>query len=157
LWAGGDFNGSSAPNSLDGVSVTVNGKAAFIYYISANQININTPDDTTTGPVAVQVKTPFGTSNVTMVNRATISPTLQSVPQFNIGGKQYVVALTPDFKTFIGRVNMISGVAFQPAKPGDVISIYALGCGPTSPPTQAGVIAAQGSPLALPFSLKIGG
>src|SRR5262249_20270294 len=45
LWAGGDFNGSSAPTLLDGVSVTVNGKPAFIYYISATQININTPDD----------------------------------------------------------------------------------------------------------------
>jgi uncharacterized protein (TIGR03437 family) len=157
LWAGADFAGSNAPTSLDGVSVTVNGKPAFVYYISPDQININTPDDTATGPVAIQVKGPLGTSNAVMVNRTSISPTLQSVPQFNIGGKQYVVALTPDFKTFIGRPNMLSGVAFQAAKPGDVISIYALGCGPTSPPTQAGVVAAQGSPLASPFSLKIGG
>jgi uncharacterized protein (TIGR03437 family) len=157
LWAGGDFTGSNAPTVLDGVSVTVNGRPAFIYYISATQININTPDDNATGPVAIQVKTPLGLSNIVTVNRSAISPTLQSVPQFNIGGKQYVVALTPDFKTFIGRPNMIQGVAFQTGKPGDVIAIYALGCGPTSPPTQAGVITAQGSPLALPFQLKIGG
>src|SRR5207302_9143631 len=97
LWAGGDFNGSNAPTTLDGVSVTVNGKAAFIYYISPGQININTPEDTTTGPVAIQVKTPLGLSNAVTVNRARISPTLQTVPQFNVGGKQYVVALTPDF------------------------------------------------------------
>jgi len=155
-WAGSDFSGSSAPTSLDGVSVTVNGKPAFVYYISPGQVNINTPDDTATGPVAIQVKGPLGLSNVVMANRTAISPTLQSVPQFNIGGKQYVVALTPDFKTFIGRVGMLQGVAFQPAKPGDVISIYALGCGPTSPPTQAGVIAAQGSPLASPFTINIG-
>ena len=157
LWAGSDFNGSNAPTSLDGVSVTVNGKPAFVYYISPGQININTPDDTATGPVAIQVKGPLGSSNVVMANRSSLSPTLQSVPQFNIGGKQYVVALTPDFSTFIGRVGMIQGVAFTPAKPGDVISIYALGCGPTSPPTQAGVIAAQASALALPYQLTIGG
>lgn len=156
-WAGGDFNGSNAPTSLDGVSVTVNGKPAFVYYISPGQININTPEDTAIGPVAIQVKGPLGISNAVMVNRVAISPTLQTVTQFNIGGKQYVVALTPDFSTFIGRVGMLSGVAFQPAKPGDVITIYALGCGPTSPPTQAGVIAAQGSPLASPYTLKIGG
>ena len=157
LWAGSDFSGSNAPTSLDGTSVTVNGKPAFVYYISPGQVNINTPEDTATGPVAIQVKGPLGLSNVVMANRATISPTLQSVPQFNIGGKQYVVALTPDFSTFIGRVGMLQGVAFQPAKSGDVISIYALGCGPTNPPTQAGVIAAQGSPLASAFTLKIGG
>jgi len=157
LWAGSDFNGSNAPTSLDGISVTVNGKPAFVYYISPGQININTPEDTATGPVAIQVKTPLGLSNVVNVTRSRISPTLQTVPQFNIGGKQYVVALTPDFKSFIGRPGMLQGVSFVTARPGDTVSIYALGCGPTSPPTQAGVIAAQGLPIALPFQLKIGG
>ncbi len=157
LWAGSDFSGVSAPTSLDGISVTVNGKPAFIYYVSPNQININTPEDTATGPVTLVVKTPLGTSNTVMVQRARLSPTLQTVPQFLIGGKQYVVALTPDFTTFIGREAMLAGVAFRPARPGDTIAIYALGCGPTSPPTQAGVVAAQGSSLALPYELRIGG
>lgn len=157
LWAGADFSGVNAPTSLDGISVTVNGKPAFIYYVSPTQININTPEDTATGPVTLQVKTPLGTSNAVTVNRARLSPTLQTVPQFLIGGKQYVVALTPDFTTFIGREAMLAGVPFKPARPGDIISIYALGCGPTTPPTQAGVVAGQGSSLALPYQLKIGG
>lgn len=157
LWGGNDFNGVNAPTSLDGVSVTVNGRPAFIYFISPNQININTPEDTATGPVAIQVRTPLGTSNTVMVNRARLSPTLQTVPQFNVDGKQYVVALTPDFSTFIGRPGLLPGVSFALAKPGDTVSIYALGCGPTNPPTQAGVIAAQGSALSLPFQLRIGG
>ena len=157
LWAGSDFSGNNAPTSLDGVSVTVNGKPAYVYYISPSQININTPEDTAVGPVAIQVRTPLGLSNSISVNRSRISPTLQSVPQFLIGGKQYVVALTPDFARYIGKEGMIQGVNFGPAKPGDTVSIYALGCGPTSPPTQAGVIAAQGSSLSLPFQIKIGG
>jgi uncharacterized protein (TIGR03437 family) len=66
-------------------------------------------------------------------------------------------ALTPDFQTFIGRPNMLAGVAFVAAKPGSTISLYALGCGPTNPPTQAGVVAGQGAPLALTYDLKIGG
>lgn len=139
------------------MSVTVNGRPAFIYYISPGQININTPDDNTTGPVEIQVKTTMGLSNPVMVNRARISPTLQTTPQFNVGGKQYVVALTPDFSTFIGRPGMLAGVAFVAAKPGDTISIYALGCGPTAPPTPAGVVAGQGSALTLPYELRIGG
>lgn len=157
LWASGDFNGINAPTSLDGVSVTVGGKAAFVYYISPTQININTPEDTFVGPVEIQVRGPLGVSNVITVNRARISPTLQTVPQFLVGGKQYVVALTPDFSRYIGRPGMIQGVNFVAARPGDTVSIYALGCGPTSPPTQAGVVAAQGSSLALPYQLRIGG
>jgi len=157
LWGGNDFNGSNAPTSLDGVSVTVNGKPAFIYYISPTQININTPEDTATGPVAIQVRGPLGASNTVTVPRARLSPTLQTVPQFLVGGKQYVVALTPDFSTFIGRPGLLQGVNFTPAKPGDNIAIYALGCGPTSPPTQAGIVAAQASALTLPFRLRIGG
>ncbi len=156
-WAGGDFNGANAPTSLDGVSVTVNGKPAFMFFISPGQININTPDDTAIGPVAVQVRTPLGLSNATMVNRSRISPTLQTVPQFNVGGRQHVVALTPDFATFIGNPGMLAGVAFAAAKPGDAVVLYALGCGPTSPPTPAGLLAAQNSSLALPFELRIGG
>jgi uncharacterized protein (TIGR03437 family) len=156
-WAGGDFNGANAPTSLDGVSVTVNGKPAFVYYISPTQININTPDDTATGPVPIQVKNSLGASNVGNVNRARVSPSLQTVPQFLIGGKQYVVALTPDFLTFIGRPNMLAGVSFIPAKPGSTIAMYALGCGPTNPPTQAGVVASTASPLSLAYELRIGG
>jgi uncharacterized protein (TIGR03437 family) len=156
-WAGGDFNGPNAPTVLDGVSVTVNGKAAFIYYISPTQININTPDDTAIGPVPLQVKNALGVSSVATVNRYKVSPALQSVPQFFINGKQYVVALTPDFQTFIGQPNMLAGVAFAAAKPGSAISLYALGCGPTNPPSQAGVVAAQGAPLALAYDLRIGG
>jgi serine/threonine-protein kinase len=157
LWGGGDFNGANAPTSLDGVSVLVNNRPAFVYFISPTQININTPEDTATGLIPIQVRTSQGQSNVVMVNRARLSPTFQTVPQFNVGGKQHVVALTPDFSTFIGNPGMLQGVSFIRAKPGDNIAIYALGCGPTSPPTQAGVVAAQGSALALPFEVRIGG
>ncbi len=157
LWGGADFDGPNAPTSLDGVSVTVNGKPAYVYYISPGQININVPDDTATGEVAIQVTTPAGASDPVMVTRSRISPTLLTTPAFQIGGKQYVVALTPDFLAYIGRPNMIPGVTFVAPKPGDTISIYALGLGPTNPSTQAGVAAAQNADVMLPLELKIGG
>ena len=71
---------------LDGVSVTVNGKPAFVYFISPTQININTPEDTTTGPVAIQVKTPLGLSNAVTVNRTRISPTLLTKSGWTFSG-----------------------------------------------------------------------
>jgi len=68
-----------------------------------------------------------------------------------------VVALTPNFLSYIGRPGMISGVAFVAPKPGDTVSIYALGLGPTNPATLAGVAASQNSEVALPLQVKIGG
>ena len=45
IWQGSDFVNSQMPTSLDGVSVTVNGMAAYVYYISPTQVNILTPPD----------------------------------------------------------------------------------------------------------------
>ena len=49
------------PTSLDGVSVSVGGKPAYVYFISPGQINVQAPD-VGTGPVPVTVTTPSGTS-----------------------------------------------------------------------------------------------
>jgi uncharacterized protein (TIGR03437 family) len=157
LWGGGDFSGANAPTSLEGVRVTINNKPAFIYYVSPGQININVPEDTATGPVQIRVETAQGVSNTITATRSRLSPTLLTVPSFKIGGKQYVVALTPNFASYIGRPNMIPGVAFVAPKPGDTVSIYALGLGPTNPPTVAGVTASQNSEVALPLQVRIGG
>src|SRR6185503_14429093 len=40
LWAGTDFQGSNAPTALDGSSVSINGNAAFVEYVSPGQINV---------------------------------------------------------------------------------------------------------------------
>ena len=52
---------------------------------------------------------------------------------------------------------MLVGLGFVAAKPGDTVTIYALGLGPTSPATQAGVTAAANGTVTLPLELKIGG
>ena len=154
---GGSFTNGKAPQSLGGVSVTVNGVPAFIQYVSPRQVNINTPDDVATGPVNIVLTNSIGVSNTGTATRATLSPTLLSVPTFSAGNKTYVVAQSPDFSTFIGPPNLVQGVAFRTAKPGDTVIIFATGCGATNPATQAGVLAAQNSPLATSFQLKIGG
>jgi uncharacterized protein (TIGR03437 family) len=157
IWTGSDFTGANAPTKLNGISVTVNGKPAYVYYASPAQININVPDDPVTGSVGIQVQTPEGFSNIVTVNRSRLSPTMLTTPTFKIGTKQYVVALTPDFASYIGRPNMIAGVNFVAPKPGDIVSIYALGLGPTTPETQAGVAAAQNSTVAGQLHVTIGG
>src|SRR5262249_53885137 len=96
------FTGSNAPTTLGGVSVTVNNIPAFIQYVSPGQININTPDDSTTGPVNIVVRNEIGFSNTGTANRVALSPTLLSVPGFSAGSSYYAVAQTTDFSSYIG-------------------------------------------------------
>jgi len=65
LWNGG------FPMSLGGTSVTVDGKRAFLWYVSPTQINLQAPDDAATGPVSVAVTTGSGTaaSTVTLAGK----------------------------------------------------------------------------------------
>jgi hypothetical protein len=56
-WSGSDFSGSNLPTQLDGVGVSVNGKAAYVYFISPTQLNVLSPDDGIEGPVPAQVTT----------------------------------------------------------------------------------------------------
>jgi uncharacterized protein (TIGR03437 family) len=70
------------------------------------------------------------------------------------------VAIYPDFNqtgTFVGPENLVAGARFRPARPGETIIIYAVGCGPTNPPSPAGQVPGASLPLALPFEFRIGG
>jgi uncharacterized protein (TIGR03437 family) len=151
------FDGSNAPTTLGGVKVLVNNIPAFVQYVSPTQININVPADSATGLVNVVVQNSAGSSNTGTATRSRLSPTFLSDPRFASGSKTYVVAQTPDFKSFIGPAGLFAGPSFTSAKPGDIIIIYATGCGPTNPVTSPGVIAAQNSPLASAYQVSIGG
>lgn len=65
-WEQRDFNGQALPVSLEGTRVTINGKPAYIYYVSPTQLNVLAPADTAEGPVTVEVTTPRGTGRATV-------------------------------------------------------------------------------------------
>ena len=150
-WGCADFtaNCTQAPTALDGVRVSINNKPAFVRYISPTQINVAAPDDGgATGPVQITVTNATGTSASLTLNKTAQSPALLTTPSFNVGGKQYVAALHSDNATFVGRTGLIAGAQFRPANPGNVIIIYAVGCGPTSPASASGAVLPAPLPLA---------
>jgi uncharacterized protein (TIGR03437 family) len=153
-WAGSDFQGDIAPTTLDGVSVVVDGKSAFVGFISPSQINVQVPD-IGTGPVKLIVANAGGRAETT-VQSTKVSPALLTTPVFNVGGKQYAAALHTDFKTFVGRENLIPGVAFRPAKPGETIIVFAVGCGPTNPASPPGQIVRGLRTLTSPLQVRFG-
>lgn len=151
-WTGSDFSGNNLPTQLDGVSVTVNGKPAYVYFISPTQLNVLAPDDATQGSVPVQVTTAQGKSNVVNAVEATLSPALFT---FSPQGGKYVAAVRAD-GAYIATPNLITGLATVPAKPGDTILLFGTGFGPTTPPVQIGQVI-NSAPLANQVTVRIGG
>ncbi len=127
-WTAEELDGGNLPTALDGVSVTINNKTAYVQYISPTQINAIAPADTAVGPVEVRVRTNDQTS-------APVSATLQSVSPslFTFDGK-YLAATHAD-NTWLGKPALFPAApnATTPAKPGETIVLYGNGLGPTTP------------------------
>jgi uncharacterized protein (TIGR03437 family) len=151
-WSTTDFSGNRLPTELDGVSVTVNGKRAYVYFVSPSQLNVLSPDDVTQGQVPVQVTTAGGVSNIVDAETDTLSPTLFTFSQQR--GK-YVAAVRAD-GAYLGPANLIAGLTTVAAKPGDTILLYGTGFGSTTPASPAGQVTSP-APLANQVTLWIGG
>jgi uncharacterized protein (TIGR03437 family) len=158
-WTGNDFTGSNAPTSLDGVSVLINGKPGYIYYVNneLTQVNVQAPADTAMGPVSITVTNCNTTSaSASLLTKAPLVPGLLAPSSFNIGGKQYLVALFLDGVTYVGNTNLIPGLPFRPAKPGDTIVTYGIGFGDVTPAVAPGVIVSQSNQLVNPVTILFG-
>ena len=143
-WAGADFVGGKLPLSLDGVAVTINGKAAAVAYVSPTQINVLAPDETATGLLSVQVNAPAGNSNSALALEQTAAPAFF---EFRANTAVYVVGTHADGSLLAGAPLVQQGTVGTPAKPGETIVLYGTGFGATQPPISA--IAMVPSPLPL--------
>jgi len=155
-WGGGDFNGVNAPTSLDGTKVTIGGQPAFVYYISAGQIDALVPGNVGTGPQPLTVTTANGTSEPVMVTVNATEPGMLSPPSFIVNGNAYVAALFSDGQTFVLPPNAIPGVPSRQAKPGETILVYGIGFGSVTPSIPAGQIAQQSNTVSLPLQVMFG-
>ena len=149
VWMTSDFVNNQMPKQLDGVSVTVNGKNAYVYYISPTQVNVLTPADAMQGPVQVLVTNNAAASASFTAQAQTVSPSF-----FVFNGGPYVAA-THANGTYLGPASLYPGLT-TPAKPGEVIALYANGFGSTSTPVVSGSVSQSGS-LPTPPVIKIGG
>jgi uncharacterized protein (TIGR03437 family) len=125
------FANGQMPTQLGGVSVTVNGKPAFIYFFcsaatspvcTTDQINVLTPLDSITGPVLIVVTSGATVSPAYTANMKTV------VPTFLLFGSSNYVAATHSNNSLIGPTTLYPG-ASTPAKPGETVVIYAVGFG----------------------------
>jgi uncharacterized protein (TIGR03437 family) len=159
-WASADFNGLNAPTVLDGISVSIDGKPAFVSYISPGQINVQAPQDTATGNIAITVTNCKAASAQFTFMEKTLAPGLLAPPSFDIGGKQYMLATFASGTNLTYVLNTSAGaslgVTSSPAKPGDVIIAYGVGFGPVTPAVSPGVIEEQSNTLVNPVTVSFG-
>ncbi len=151
-WSG-DF-----PTSLGGTSVTIDGKAAYLSYVSPTQINLQAPDDTTTGSVSVVVTSANGTSTST-VTLAQFAPSFLLLDSKHVTG----IILRSDGSgaygggtyDMIGPTGSSLGYATVAAKAGDTVELFAVGLGPTSPAVPAGQAFSGAAPTTNAVNLLI--
>ena len=149
IWQGSDFVGNQMPTALDKVSATVNGKSAYVYYVSPTQINVLTPPNAMAGPVQVVVTNNGAAAASFTAQAASISPSW-----FVFNGGPYVAAVHLT-GSLIGPTTLYPG-ASTPAKPGETVVIYANGFGATSTPAVTGSTTQSGTLSPLPV-IQVGG
>jgi uncharacterized protein (TIGR03437 family) len=148
-WSASDFINGALPTQLDQVSATINGKAAYIYYISPKQLNILAPDDPATGQVAVQVTNSAGVSNTFTADKVALSPALF------LFTSTYPAAVHAD-GTYVGPPQLIAGATTTPAKPNEVILLFGTGFGAANPIIPTGFTFMTPAPVAQPVTATVG-
>jgi uncharacterized protein (TIGR03437 family) len=141
-WRAADFDGVRLPTGLDGASVRINGKDAFVHSISPARLSVLAPDDTSLGPVSVQVSLDGSAIAASTAQMRQFTPAFFLIDDTNI-------AATHADGSPLGPGS--------PARPGEVVVLYGAGFGPTNPPAPNGRIPGGLAALANPVTLRIGG
>lgn len=146
------------PTTLGGVSVTIDGRAAYLSYVSSTQIDLQVPDDSTTGPVPVVVTTPSGSATSTAI-LAQFGPSFFLLDNKHVAG---IILRTDGSGSYgngtydiLGPTGTSLGYKTVAAKAGDVVALFGTGFGPTNPPVAAGQIPAGAAPTTRPVTLQV--
>lgn len=170
LWAGTDFGKSGSnttlPTALDNVSVSVNGKAAYVEYISPTQINAILPSTVGTGSgIAVQVSNAGQNSNTMTVTLQPRAPAFFAfAPGTSDDGKYPAAAHANDSTCvppacYLGKVGLYPSAPnlTKPAAPGEIITLYGTGFGATTPGIADGIVTDKVYNVAPAPTVTIGG
>lgn len=146
-WRDADFQGSMAPTTLEGVSVSIGGVAAYVSYVSPGQVNAIVPEGVKAGTAMVTVQNKDGTSAGYGVTVKDFQPVILSLPPTFAPNYGAAVAVYPDFTTYVLPPSY-TNVPTRRAKPGDTIIFFGTGFGKVSPEVGPGQMAGQASTLA---------
>ena len=137
-----DLVNGRVPTNLGDTCVEVANQRSPIFAVFAMQVNFQAPAVPQNGSVFAQLIRNCGQVGETRSNRFMVSVARAS-PEFfffanNASGVNPVAATNATRGSFVGPAGFRPGQNFEPARPGDVVTIFVTGLGPTSPPFQPG-------------------
>jgi uncharacterized protein (TIGR03437 family) len=127
---------------VGGAKVLVNGVEAPMYYSSYGQLAFQMPYETPLGSADVQVVRDDVAGNKVSVDVVARAPRLLLIGVGNYG------AIVNQDGTIPMPLGAFPGVPTRPARPGETLTIYAIGLGPTDPSPATGRAAPSSEPLA---------
>ena len=128
------MNGYLPTTGLGGASVTLNGKAACLNYVSPTQIHAQASADSAIGTVTATVTTSAGVSSASVPQRAVMPDPLT--------GSNYVLAVRAGDGLLIDGTGAAvpSFTTAAAARPGISLEIFATGPGATATPVAPGLV-----------------
>jgi uncharacterized protein (TIGR03437 family) len=146
------------PTSLGGTSVMIDGKPAYLWYVSPTQINLQAPDDTAAGSVNVVVTTGGGSATST-VTLGQVGPSFSLLDSKHVAGIILRASGTGAYGggsyDIVGPTGSSLGYATVAAKAGDVLELFGVGFGPTNPAVPAGQVYSGAAPTTSQVSVNI--
>ena len=148
------------PTSLAGACVIFGTQLAPILGVYPGQINLQVPQ-VPAGQVLLQVVTQCGTAQAEVSNTQMVI-VQAAAPEFfyfvhNSNGKNPIAAINATTKENVDGPGLISGSTFTPAKPGDLLTLFATGFGATAPAFDPGVLPGGAAQVTAPVSIMFGG
>jgi uncharacterized protein (TIGR03437 family) len=138
-WRADEIVNGQLPTQLDGVSVTIDGNAAYVSAIAPAQITVQAPDDASLGPVSVVVTNNGIASNSFPIQLQAESPGLYqwSAP--------YLVAIQANCGE-VSSAGPFTGVAAAtaPATPGGTVTLLGMSFAPTDPTANCNLVSPAG-------------
>jgi uncharacterized protein (TIGR03437 family) len=144
--------------SLGGTSVTIDGKSAYLSFVSPGQINLQVPNDTAAGTVPVVVSTAIG-SGASTVTLGQFGPSLLLLDSKHVAGiilrSNGSGAYDSGGYDILGPTGTSLGYPTVAAKAGDIVELFGTGFGPTNPAVLAGHAFSGAAPTTNPVTLLI--
>ena len=145
--------------NLAATCLEIGGKRAPLFYVDPTQINAQVPHDLAPGEAALIAIRGCGTANeqrsaAASATVAAVSPAFFNVLS-NLDGRNPLVALHGGGPDLVGAPDL--GAEFTPAAPGEVVTLYGTGFGPTEPAIAAGQIPGPEVNLANAVAFTVGG
>lgn len=149
------------PTNSNGVCVEMDGNRVPIFAAFAGQLNVQAvvqPGQTSTQVQVFANCDQFGEIGSDVFTL----PIAPSTPEFfffvpSADGRNPIAAVNETSGALVGAADLIAGVGFAPAAPGDIVTVFMTGLGETAPLVQPGALAGGAAAITLSSSATIGG